>query len=112
MEAGTTDVEVMLRRVAWIEGIVHDSTGQPAAAITVQGEMPGLAAGFRSPKVRTGSDGRFRLRVGEGDIVQIHAGPPPENDFPPDTILKPHPDHMVVIPGIAAGTTGLVITLR
>ncbi len=63
------------------------------------------------PRVRTGEDDRFRLEVGQGDVVDVHAGPPRDHN-PSGAIGPADPEREVVIPGVMAGARDLVIHLR
>ena len=111
VQAGMSDVLVLLKSVQWIEGTVLDDRRDPVGGVTVFGVGTGEATALPRKRVRTGEDGRFRLKVGQGDVVDVHAGPPRDYN-PSGAIRPPDPEPEVVVSGVIAGTRDLVIRLR
>ena len=101
VEAGTTGVEVHFRPPDWIEGIVLDAAGEPAPGVTIRGVRWYRGVRSNVERLRTGADGRFRMPVGQGDLVEIRAGP-----------TAAGAKREVVVPGVPAGTVDLVIRLK
>ena len=110
VRAGSQDVEVLLRAMATVEGRILTDSGNPAPGIMVYASIRGAGEGFPSRAVLTDSGGGFRLEVGEGDLVDVIAGPP--TDERPGYITLPDPEKAVTVEGIRAGTRDLVIRLR
>ena len=59
----------------------------------------------------TDENGKFRLVVGEGEVLDVIVGPPVERTRPVST-PPPDPERSVTRAGVAAGTRNLVIQLR
>ena len=51
------------------------------------------------------------MKVVQGDVLEVHAGPPPPDQLP-GMPARPDPEHEVVVRGVRAGTLDLVIRLR
>ena len=95
--------------MAIIEGRILTDSGNPAPGIMVYASIRGAGEGLTSRVVRTDPAGGFRLEVGEGDLVDVIAGPPAEER--PGYMTFPNPEKAVTVEGIRAGTRDRVIHL-
>jgi hypothetical protein len=73
IQAGKEDLELRLRRPAWIEGEVLDESGQPVTDAWVTATIR-ERVGVGSAK--TDAKGHFRVMVGEDDVVELEAQGP------------------------------------
>lgn len=67
-ELGKKDFKVVLNKQTFIEGIVRDAAGKPAANVEIRGEhgphqADGVMIGFVVESTKTDADGRYRLHV-------------------------------------------------
>jgi protocatechuate 3,4-dioxygenase beta subunit len=111
--AGSQGLEIPLKRIAWVEGTVVDVSGSPAAGALVAASIQEDAArASHSAQMQCGTDGRFRLLVGEGDVLTIVAGParPLRSPFG-DIVPFRNPRRSASISDVRAGSKDVVIRL-
>lgn len=109
VEAGTDGVRIVLPAVAAVTGSVLEPDGAPAHDVAVRALTPD---GKRLATARVDADGRFRLALPEGAVVDLEAVriiPLSETDWilPEPPADAPPPPRS---PGVAAGTDGVVLS--
>jgi protocatechuate 3,4-dioxygenase beta subunit len=111
LQPGRLDVVLQFKRGQYIRGQVVDEQGMPIRHAVVRASLPGR------PSVSTdftGSDGKFTLRIPIGEIVDLFADPPYGSRGVDGGQIIWSPDgseYGLVVPGISAGTNGLVLRL-
>jgi hypothetical protein len=102
--AGREDVQLVLRRAAFIAGRVVDGLGRPCKGIAVEAVA---ADGQDRASDMTDDEGAFRLSVLPGTVRDLRYGEPGQ----PAGSETPRAKTARSYPGVRAGKSGLVLQL-
>jgi len=109
VEAGATDLRIVMQRPAVVKGVVREASGDPASRVSVTARRPG---GESLAGAIAGSDGTFALDVPEGEtIVDLIAKPAVFDEKRPLVIARWTDEGSTTVTGVRPGATDVVIIL-